>query len=63
MKLNVVHAKILEDATSGGLQTKLDDFLAATGTFAGESEEREFISVDLRVPSSTLWTALVLYTE
>ncbi len=63
MKLNVLQTKVLEDATSAGLQTKLDDFLGATGTYEGESEEREFVGIEYWVVSSGLWTVLVLYTE
>jgi hypothetical protein len=62
-KLNVVRVKVIEAASSAALQAAVSDFLAASGAYSAESPERQFVDVQFRVVSSTLWAALVVYTE
>lgn len=63
MKLNVHRSKILEDTTAAGLQAQLDDFKAATGSYSGESQEREFVSQSDPIITGTVWLIVVDYTE
>ncbi len=62
-KLNVIRVKVITESSASALETTLSDFLAAKGTFSAQSPEREFIDIEVRAVSSTLWTAAVIYTE